>query len=78
MTPEKLVLVELPTVKVLAHAPDEPRVTEPAPVRDPTVSDNELRSNVAPEETDMALASARRSSDPLSLSVPTDTVVVPV
>ena len=78
ITPENVVLDELPTVKVLAHAPDAPSVTDPAPVNDPTVSDSEFRSNVAPDATLIALVSASRSSDPLKLSVPAEIVVVPV
>jgi hypothetical protein len=78
MTPENVVLDVLPTVKVLAHAPDVPSVTDPAPVSDPIVSDKEFTSNVAPDATLIALVSASRSSDPLKRRVPEEIVVVPV
>jgi hypothetical protein len=78
MTPENVVLDVLPTVKVLAHAPDVPSVTDPAPVSEPIVSDKEFTSNVAPDATLIALVSASRSSDPLKRRVPEEIVVVPV
>ena len=73
MTPEYVVLELLPPA---VNVP-VPRVTEPAPESDPTVSSKLFRSSVAPEAMLTAESSAHLSIAP-SLRVPSVMVVEPV
>ena len=72
-TPEKVVEVLLPP----AVREPAPRVTLPAPAREPTVSEKPARLKVAPEFTLRAVVSASRLAAPRA-RVPADRVVEPV
>jgi len=65
-----------PAVNVLAAS--DPRLIEPAPAIEPTVSLRLARSNVAPDATDTADEFEMRSSADASASVPAEIVVAPV
>ena len=65
-----------PAVNVLAAS--DPRLIEPAPSIEPTVSLRLARLNVAPDATDTADEFEMRSSADPSASVPTEIVVAPV